>query len=683
MLRGIFFYLAKIAFGYLCKNSNKLRVILTLSIMSKNELLKKIKSDSRFMPFNENYDFEYIRKYISGIEESTDYDGKIKAVTSIFFNQYYNHLNEYFTYVIDNSELSKVKFLETLIALANRDLYLMHLRTQQSLKDSKEFHYDTFMNSSFQSSVPEFGLINAQAGLEAGHDGLNFLLNLTRKQEILWKAKKSNFNSVDNCAKLLGFSNLFTVVKSSYDIAIWEDYEIWYSKQTEELKIKCKHIEEQILNRIGEYRLERNIFLSKSVVMAAFREKSAFYKMISQEANKKRKPKRLKSVNINSGHLKYKIADGKEIESILKELLEFSVLTTYYPFIKNEELPNMENLNLFDLLLIYSEVQNLFRKAFEIKKIEIDKPENMENFHIQIFASELVEYVYLKTKYSKSQIKQAVSLFINSDLYYDIWERPLIKVGNYIVPVLLPLLNGNLLRIVDYWLEQGGFDLDSRGKKFEQFIKQTLKNSINRKGYKIEVIERNIFTNAKGSFEEIDLIIELKTITIIAEVKCIKYPFDPRDYHNMHKRLKDGAEQINRKIEFLKSNGNDFGIENFLSKKIVSVVITNYPIFSGYVIQDVPIIDFSLLENYFINGSLNKSKVTISKRPIEYEDVDVINYYKNEDEMCKNLQDFFLKPIPVIDKFDSVEIRETQISLPSSEPKIIMDYISFKDVSII
>lgn len=651
--------------------------------MSKNELLKKLKSDSRFIPFNQNYDFENLKKYISENEENTNYDSKIKALSSIFFNQYYIKLTEYFKHVVDISGLTKVKFLETIIALGNRDLYLMHLRSHQSIDGNKEFRYDKFMNSSFQSRIPEFGLVNVQAGLEAGHDGLNYLLNLTRKSEVVWKDKKSNFEALDNCSKLLGFSNLFIVIKSSYDIAIWEDYKISYNNETNELKVKCKHTQEQILNRIGEYRLERNIFSSKSIVISGYLEKNDFYQVISQEANKKRKAKRLKSVSISSGNLKYKLADGKEIESILNELLEFSVLTTYYAFIKNEELPNFDNLNLYDLLLIYSELQNLFRKAFEIEKFESDNPEDMGNFHIQISLTELIEYVYLKTKYSKSQIKQALSLFINSDSYYDIWERPLIKINNHIIPVLLPLLSGNLLRIVDYWLEQGGFDLDSRGKKFEEFIKQKLKYSIARNGFKIEIVEKNIFTNAEGNFEEIDLIIELKNVILIAEVKCIKYPFDTRDYHNMHKRLKDGAEQINRKIEFLKNNINDFPNTDILSKKIIKAVITNYPIFSGYIIQDVPIVDFSLLENYFIHGSLNKGKMTIGKTPIEFEDVNIIRYYNNEDEMCENLQDFFLKPIPVIDKFDAVEIKETPVSLPTSMPKIIMDYVTFKDVNVI
>lgn len=650
--------------------------------MSETKLQKKLKSDSRFIPYNEKYDFDYVLDFLKKTATSkTRTYIEHNALNSSFFNHYFIGLKNYFKEVTERNNLSLKEFLELIITFANRDLYLVTIRLRESHKDKTEFDYDGITNSTFQSNIPELGQINAQAALEASHDGLNILLNMT-----LQGYKESNNSNyelkhLDNCAKLLGFSNIYIVIKSAYDIAIWENYSIRYSKEKNELKIKILNKNNQFLNRIGEYRLERNIFSSRMFVLSAFQEKNTFYKHISEEANKKRKTKRLKSVKLVDSEIKYKIADGVEKESVLKELQSFAGLTSYYAFIRNEILPNLDNINLYDVLVLYTEVQNLFSKAFEIEKLETATDvKNFNLFKLKIKKYELINYLVIKTKYSRNQVTQTLELFIQKEGYYNIWERPIIQIGNFLFPVILPLINPNSLRMLDYWLEKGGFDLDSRGLLFEKHIKHVLLFELKRKGYEVNIPTENIFRNGNDEFEEIDLIVELKNITLLAEVKCIKYPFDPRDYYNMYSRLSEGAKQINRKTHFLNENIEHFKKNSFLSKPIVKLVITNYPIFSGYEIDGVSIADFSLLENYFINGALSKGRMVGTKMGVEINNAfsSEIKYYNNEDEFSDNLDNFFKNPVPISEKLKDVYIEETQISLPDANPKIIMDYVKFK-----
>jgi hypothetical protein len=651
--------------------------------MEKSKLQKKLKSDPRFIPYNEKYDFDYILEYLKEtIDSDESSDLKHNALNSSFFNPYYKDLKHYYQEIIDRNTLSKETFLELLITFANRDLYLLTERTRKSFDNKSEFHYDEMMNSSFKSNIPELGEINVQAGLEASHDGLNLVMNMVFQN---YKEENNDshykLNQLDDCAKLLGFSNIYIVIKSGYDIAIWENYAIRYSKDNKELKIKVLEKKNQFLNRVGEFRLERNIFSSKILILSSFQEKNSFYKYISFEANKKRKAKRLKNVMVIDNELKYKLADGFEKESVLKELQSFSSLTTYYGFIRNEKLPNLDNVNLYDILLVFTEVQHLFSNAQEIKKVEsATEVQFFDTYKIKIKKQELTNYIVAKTKYSLVQVKQIIELFCHKEGFSNIWERPIIELERYLIPVMLPLLSPNSLRMLDYWLEKGGFDLDSRGALFEKYIKDELLYTLTRKGFKVNIPTKNIFRNKKDEFEEIDLILELKNITLIAEVKCIKYPFDPRDYSNMHQRLSEGAEQINRKTEFLKNNINDFDDESYLFKPFVKLVITNYPIFSGYIIHGVPVADFSLIENYFINGALGKGVMKTTKKGIGIDDNfhSEIRYYHNENEFCDNLEKFFMNPIPITEKLKDIYIEETQISLPKGNPKIIMDYVKFK-----
>lgn len=234
--------------------------------------------------------------------------------------------------------------------------------------------------------------------------------------------------------------------------------------------------------------------------------------------------------------------------------------------------------------------------------------------------------------------------------------------------------------MTDFWLESGGYDIDKRGEAFEEHIKFTLTNELSRKGYYSNAIDDNVIRNKSGQFEEIDLILELDKITIIAEVKCIKFPFDPRDYHNTFKRLSEGASQVKRKVNFIKNNIKDLSKYECLKKEIVSVVITNYPLFSGFIIDEIPITDFSLLENYFINGALSKGRMINNRGKLEIDEnnADRIQYYKNEKELSENFKSFVENPVPVSEKLKEVSIKETQISLDAADPKILMDYMIFE-----
>jgi len=650
--------------------------------MSNKKLQKKLKSDPRFIPYNEKYDFDYVLSYLKKtVKSKTGTYLEHNALNSSFFNPYFIGLKDYYNEVVESNKLSLYSFLELIITFANRDFYLLTSKLRESYKGKTEMDYDGMLNSTIQSNIPELGRINAQAGLEASHDGLNLILNLTRQKYDEDEGSKYELKHLDNCVKLLGFSNIYTVIKSGYDIAIWEDYSILYDKENEELKIKIIHKNNQYLNRIGEYRLERNIFSNKMVVLSAFQEKNAFYHHISKEANKKRKAKRLKRVSLDKNEIKYKLADGIEKETVFKELQSFASLTTYYAFIRDEILPNINSVNLYDVLVLYTEVQHLFSEAFEIKKIETATDvENFDLYKLKIKKHELVEYLILKTNYSRNQVKQTMELFIQNKGFFNIWERPLIEIENFLFPVILPLISPNTLRMLDYWLEKGGFDLDSRGSLFENHIKNVLSFEFKRKGYEFNIPIENIFRNNNDEFEEIDLIVELKKITLIAEVKCIKCPFDPRDYYNMYSRLSEGAEQINRKAKFLNDNIDYLKNNSFLSKPIVKLVVTNYPIFSGSEIDGVSITDFSLLENYFINGKFGKGRMVGTKKGMKIDDTfhSEIKYYQNEDELSDNLENFFKNPVPITEKLKDVYIEKTQISLPEANPKIIMDYVKFK-----
>jgi hypothetical protein len=100
-------------------------------------------------------------------------------------------------------------------------------------------------------------------------------------------------------------------------------------------------------------------------------------------------------------------------------------------------------------------------------------------------------------------------------------------------------------------------------------------------------------------------------------------------------------EQVNRKSQFLIDNQNEFKSSYSLSgRKIIKVIIINYPIFTGLILEEIPITDASIFLAYFKSSSLTK----LSYGENNVEELSKTNYYSSEDEFCSNFQNYLLNP---------------------------------------
>lgn len=215
---------------------------------------------------------------------------------------------------------------------------------------------------------------------------------------------------------------------------------------------------------------------------------------------------------------------------------------------------------------------------------------------------------------------------------------------------------------MDYWIEKGGFDLDIRGKYLEKYLQEEFATILEKKGYYSYILKRSKLFNKQKKFEEIDLVIILKSVVLIAEVKCIKFPYDARDKHNSLNRLKQGVKQVKRKKEFIEKYKHEITeIGNQIDgKTLIPIVITNFPMYSGYIIDGIPIADYYLFESYFRSGKMSDAKL---HRGGKEEIVKEFHYYKGEDEMNKKIDNFFHHPYPVEQIKRIYQIVDQKVSL--------------------
>jgi hypothetical protein len=113
----------------------------------------------------------------------------------------------------------------------------------------------------------------------------------------------------------------------------------------------------------------------------------------------------------------------------------------------------------------------------------------------------------------------------------------------------------------------------------------------------------------------------------------MNYPFTKVINYNNLKTLEKASEQIIRKTNFLLNNKTAFPDIN-LNKKVLSCIITNYPIFSGIKINNIPVLDIGLFVNYIDVGGIGNKVVSKFCSRVFMKKI----YYNNEDEFSDNLE---------------------------------------------
>ncbi|MFH1213084.1 MAG: hypothetical protein V1681_03285 [Candidatus Neomarinimicrobiota bacterium] len=651
---------------------------------SKIDIRKKLKNCTKFNPFHDEYDFNYISHLLKKHITDTDMLEFCTAISSFYFNIYYKEYYNIFREVIYSSNLDISKLNELLFALENRDYCIVQREFNKQNENNKiNINSQLYIDSPFK----ELGRIDLIGALEGSVDFLNIAVNFTRYFQNISINKQQNLDNsaiVNTVRKIYGISNLFNLIKESYDSAIWENGYIISSHNGGELYLKYYNEQYPIILGVGIHRLECNCIPLPLQSRTYLMRNDPSFKIIVNYLRMCNKKFFIQSVYFENGFIKYCLSEGEDKESIMRHINIESSLSVFYSFIENCPLPHLENISVNQLIALFVELQQLLYEVaqIEIPDNQINTLQDIEKFTYRLKIDDLINYLTLKTVFSVPQINVFLHLLEYTNGRYDLWSKPLIRKDDYYQFLLLPIINTNMLYLVDFWFEQGGYSLDDRGLLFEKYIKQILHEELQKKGFTFNIPRTSKFVNKEGNSEQIDLIINLMHTLIIAEIKCIKFPMESRHRHNALKRLEAGAEQINRKAEFIYNNRDHFQNEigNIEGKDILKIVITNFPIFTGLKINTVPIIDFLLLDSYVNSGRIWEEKI-IYKDGIELnkEEINVINFYNNEDEFSKNIRECIECP-PVIKKYSQhFKLVDQRITLDGATPVIFTQIAEWQE----
>lgn len=341
----------------------------------------------------------------------------------------------------------------------------------------------------------------------------------------------------------------------------------------------------------------------------------------------------------------------------------------YYGNLLDMPMQNFNDFTLNQIIDGWRVIQSLAAVIFKNLKVEVGSgikdnlalcPKIKKNILIATFSRIF--------KLEPRRSEELINVFVfTGDSSQDIWAQPLIRLDDCFCIVISAVISVHLLRITETWMRQGGLNLDIRGKEFEQYCIKEIKEDVTSSKIKqsIFILDKSfIFHPPKQREEEIDILIAIKDTVLLIEAKCILWPDDSLQFANYRDTVEKATIQISRKKQAVLNNLDSFkndlqllGYE-YEPKNIICCVLTNSAVYSGFPINDVPIIDLSILNSFFSNTHV-KSEARSAGGATERHS---INFYDNADEAAAILEPFLLAP-PQLDNIKNY-IKSREIIFP-------------------
>lgn len=329
-------------------------------------------------------------------------------------------------------------------------------------------------------------------------------------------------------------------------------------------------------------------------------------------------------------------------QSAIQHQLMLNQHPYYYMDYNSIPLKEYSSINLLDIRYFWIVFTSLAHCA-------INSFLSNRNIRIPITFSkdELVNILTHCVDLNKSQAEQLIDLHTNmKSKLVDFYLKPLYRIDNDYFISLGVFLGGQLTRVIDEVVKtQLNKKELEKGRLFERNFKaliseQILSNNTLQQGF-CRVLSLG-FKQSKGKKnEEIDLIIRIGETYLLIEAKSFIYRTGVTGYHNNLKEMNESNAA--QKIEFFIDEYDRFKEKydkkanfNLNKENIIFCYLTSVPHATGIRINDMPVVDSSILERYFEQGSFElRNKQNESK---------LFKFYNSFEEAEKNLKRYLDNP---------------------------------------
>lgn len=548
------------------------------------------------------------------------------------YQDMYAQLND----CVHHLDLKGIEIAEYIVAALNRNFKVIFDKHKEKLDKAENAGYDLLdlVNFKLLSIDPNIGWLDARACMENATDACGLLLNYLR-HFLNDNLTTDGFNPNEFAGRIRYMNEIAqsgVAVKFAYD-------DILHNNGFVSIDIEGK-------KTIFDYESHNNLILLRAGdLMISMRRFQVIYQTSSSGTNTDLyqyiSNMQIKKVYITNSCITLDLEQG--VPMLFKQILqEFQAsINAYYDFLNiNILLPKFHNATIGEAVSVWGAMQYIavYINTNENFDVAISKREDFAPVPSKILKEKLIEYVMRLTNISQEKIKAVIgSMEADWKKFNNIWTCMIYPVGDYYLLPFFPLIYSTHYNVIDFFLLNGGISLDERGKIFEEYLYNRLNNE--HTSYPIKCLHTGTYGKSNDS-EEIDVLIGMKNVVLVADAKCIHYSVEPKNYAEAWERLVEGCEQAIRKAKFVKTHSDAFReLGDYSNKKIIPFVITNYPTFTGFSHNGVYVIDSHSFIAYMQSGYLSMRQASGNTSSI----LGATRFYNTEDQFSDNFESYLSK----------------------------------------
>ncbi|PNW27873.1 hypothetical protein [Formosa algae] len=201
------------------------------------------------------------------------------------------------------------------------------------------------------------------------------------------------------------------------------------------------------------------------------------------------------------------------------------------------------------------------------------------------------------TDYERKTLERIVSAISSSAKEPYLWRKPFYEIDNNLYFSLATLNTPNYSLLVEELIHDAGYS----SKDSESLLKIFIKEELSEANIKYSFMHIDLTEIESNSIDlSNNLLYELNDYYILIEPICYNYPIESKEIDDVIIKIGNRTYDVADKVTFLNNKLNDKGI--------IPLMVSNYNTLSSLHINNIPVFDFQLFKNYFLQGNLETFK---------------------------------------------------------------------------
>jgi hypothetical protein len=569
--------------------------------------------------------------------------------------------------------VSLSRMLELYCCISNRDISIASNAIRVKLSDGSSIHSLLMDNNPAGNSLSgEEVSVGAVDGMQPAIR--NCISSLKKNEK--FPAGKNNTTPIDFIRQEALLSNLYSSYEQYFQALVWGDYS--YEKTGSKISIKQIPSHDEIALEVSNLRKNRShirnaLFSAHPNALKLLHGRQEYIRIEFKRSHCEKlviTPIEKAPLRLQAENASLFVSVGDATDSFPDELLK--------KIIENNSFSLKEALEVLRHL-------SLIAKQFSSKTMNYDadifSTNLMLNYLAQVNRKDLISAVSRVTRFSSSKTREIIDFICFSGAAkQDLWSHPIIETRKGKLSFILAAAASPIMqRVLEHWLVEcfSNDDIKNKGETYEQTIISSINTIISSNKLIVDFSPAISATiNIDGKKEEIDLLVRIGSIILIGELKSIVTADNPRSNFRARERLVFGAIQAERKSIFVKDNlSSTFNQVNWpfdknKEYKVLPVVISNNKTYCGFPIQDIPVVDETILRSYFGQNTFP----LISYYDSEFQKTittAMYRLYDDFDQLQKNLLKFLLLPPAIEGESENFVSKPTSLPGTSFENEIV------------